>query len=282
MCYDDPTFLCPYCNKRFPKRNKKIHEPYCIKINGPYQKPQINNFQNQNYQNKKQGEEIWTCNICKIPMNKEEKEDHLYAHQLDNQINKGRNRNDNRNLRHNYLNNQINSNNSYNRQRSPSPTFFQESNENNHQENEQFRIPNFPFIIIRRRTNNNEENINQGTNSNNQLNRNLNLMNSNVFFINFLNLIQNLNKKEHPTDKNVLDSLPTTKIEDVSKLDQEQKKCTICLEEYQKGEELIVLPCIHLFHKPCIVNWLKKQNSCPICKFKLTFENIQNQMSNQK
>ena len=107
-------------------------------------------------------------------------------------------------------------------------------------------------------------------------------MNSNVFFINFLNLIQNLNKKEHPTDKNVLDSLPTTKIEDVSKLDQEQKKCTICLEEYQKGEELIVLPCIHLFHKPCIVNWLKKQNSCPICKFKLTFENIQNQMSNQK
>ena len=40
------------------------------------------------------------------------------------------------------------------------------------------------------------------------------------------------------------------------------------------GDKAIILPCIHLFHTECIKNWLKTQNTCPICKFKLTGENL--------
>ena len=74
--------------------------------------------------------------------------------------------------------------------------------------------------------------------------------------------------------------MPETQIEDVSKLDQEKKNCVICLEDFKNHDKAIILPCIHLFHKNCIKNWLKKKNTCPICKFKLTGSNIESQNNN--
>ena len=79
---------------------------------------------------------------------------------------------------------------------------------------------------------------------------------------------------QNPIEQNILDNLPETKIEDINKLDPEKKNCVICLEDFRNGENVINLPCIHLFHKNCINDWLKNQNSCPICKFKLTQENM--------
>eukprot|EP00435_Cladocopium_sp_Y103_P002587 s1051_g1.t1 len=40
-------------------------------------------------------------------------------------------------------------------------------------------------------------------------------------------------------------------------------ECEICLVEYEEGDELIRLPCLHLFHVNCVVPWLQKQRSCP-------------------
>ena len=79
---------------------------------------------------------------------------------------------------------------------------------------------------------------------------------------------------QNPIEQQILDDLPETRIEDINKLDTEKKNCVICLEDFKNGENVINLPCIHLFHKNCIKNWLKNQNSCPICKFKLTKENM--------
>ena len=89
-------------------------------------------------------------------------------------------------------------------------------------------------------------------------------------------LMNNLGNQEHPTDQQIINELPETQIDDVSKLDGEKKNCVICLEDFKNGDKAIVLPCIHLFHTPCIQNWLKTQNCCPICKFKLTIENLNN------
>eukprot|EP00667_Euglena_gracilis_P019351 EG_transcript_20714 len=47
-------------------------------------------------------------------------------------------------------------------------------------------------------------------------------------------------------------------------------QCTICLSEYQKGEEARTLPCWHLYHRECIDRWLKEHRTCPICKADVT------------
>ena len=44
------------------------------------------------------------------------------------------------------------------------------------------------------------------------------------------------------------------------------KKCTICMENFLIGQEILTLPCFHFFHCKCISNWLVKQKLCPICK----------------
>jgi hypothetical protein len=90
-------------------------------------------------------------------------------------------------------------------------------------------------------------------------------------------LLGRLRSRENPTDQEILNELPETTIDDVNKLDPEKKNCVICLEDFKNGDKATVLPCIHMFHTSCIQNWLKTQNSCPICKFKLTGENINSQ-----
>ena len=74
-------------------------------------------------------------------------------------------------------------------------------------------------------------------------------------------------------DKNILDNMEISKIKDIDKLDIDKKKCTICLENYVNGDDSIALPCIHIFHAECIKTWLKDNNSCPICKNEIKFEN---------
>jgi hypothetical protein len=48
-------------------------------------------------------------------------------------------------------------------------------------------------------------------------------------------------------------------------------KCTICLQEYNTNDknkkQYIKLPCNHIFHDSCIIEWLKNYNyKCPICR----------------
>ena len=69
--------------------------------------------------------------------------------------------------------------------------------------------------------------------------------------------------------KNILNKLPEYIINDVSKLPKNKNECTICIEEFKNGDCLITLPCLHLYHKECIENWLNEELNCPVCKFDL-------------
>ncbi|KEF58772.1 uncharacterized protein A1O9_03615 [Exophiala aquamarina CBS 119918] len=46
--------------------------------------------------------------------------------------------------------------------------------------------------------------------------------------------------------------------------------CSICTEDFQKGEELRVLPCNHKFHPDCVDPWLLNvSGTCPLCRIDL-------------
>lgn len=50
-------------------------------------------------------------------------------------------------------------------------------------------------------------------------------------------------------------------------------QCSVCLTDFELQEEVIKLPnCSHIFHPPCITNWLKLHDSCPICRTPLKRE----------
>ncbi|MCQ2819947.1 MAG: hypothetical protein MJ252_21995, partial [archaeon] len=74
---------------------------------------------------------------------------------------------------------------------------------------------------------------------------------------------------EHPADKRAVNELKSFKLTDISKLNEEKKNCSICLEPFQINESVITLPCFHIFHEKCILKWLETQNFCPICRFKI-------------
>jgi hypothetical protein len=42
-----------------------------------------------------------------------------------------------------------------------------------------------------------------------------------------------------------------------------EDKCAICMEQY-KTATMVKLPCGHLYHSICIMEWLKKNNKCPL------------------
>ena len=45
--------------------------------------------------------------------------------------------------------------------------------------------------------------------------------------------------------------------------------CDICLMDYEVGEEVAWSPndaCVHAFHKDCIVDWLLRNENCPLCR----------------
>ena len=99
--------------------------------------------------------------------------------------------------------------------------------------------------------------INHLSNVTNQINNNITYYNNDTF--------------ESPQMEQFLDSLTIKKLDkNVSK-----ENCSICIDNFDKTNKIVKLPCGHYFHRDCANRWLKekaraKQDpSCPNCRFNL-------------
>lgn len=42
--------------------------------------------------------------------------------------------------------------------------------------------------------------------------------------------------------------------------------CSICIETFDLGENLVRTPCNHVFHEHCLSRWLDSRDTCPVCR----------------
>ena len=45
--------------------------------------------------------------------------------------------------------------------------------------------------------------------------------------------------------------------------------CVICLESFNKGQDVYNMPCKHFYHKDCLYKWFKEKKSCPTCRMEV-------------
>jgi hypothetical protein len=69
--------------------------------------------------------------------------------------------------------------------------------------------------------------------------------------------------RKNRVPKSALRKIPTKKYQKTDKYDT----CPICLNEYEEGVKIRLLPCEHVYHIECIDKWLLRNNRfCPVCK----------------
>lgn len=58
----------------------------------------------------------------------------------------------------------------------------------------------------------------------------------------------------------------------INEIDEENKQCSICLEEYDEKSNLNrLMRCKHVFHETCINKWIKTNETCPLCRANVIF-----------
>lgn len=50
---------------------------------------------------------------------------------------------------------------------------------------------------------------------------------------------------------------------------QVRPTCTVCNHDFKIEEEVVRLPCSHVYHDDCITSWLVKRCTCPMCRWEL-------------
>lgn len=71
-----------------------------------------------------------------------------------------------------------------------------------------------------------------------------------------------------PVSKDVIDALPIVEVTDEQVTAKLQ--CSVCWEDFMCKENVRQLPCLHIYHEPCIRPWLELHGTCPICRQNLT------------
>merc|ERR1711916_41091 len=77
--------------------------------------------------------------------------------------------------------------------------------------------------------------------------------------------IQNIRQRRGATAEEIQDHSEVKRYAPKDFPDEEDRKCVICLGEYEEGDDLRRLGCGHNFHIECVDEWLKRNFTCPLC-----------------
>ena len=112
-----------------------------------------------------------------------------------------------------------------------------------------------------------------------------------IFFWNIISYVP-----ESERENKIKEFLNRNKDKKIKKIFNES--CIICLEYFMpeedklkienlfdkkklKQEKTTFLECGHQFHERCIIEWLKTQNKCPLCRIKVKYENDKNKQNRE-
>ena len=85
-------------------------------------------------------------------------------------------------------------------------------------------------------------------------------------------LNRNINHISENEINRIMQYLPSSVLNE--RKEGENDTCIICLGEFNIGDSVTTLPCVHIFHTECIKTWLKSKNSCPVCQYEITLNSI--------
>ncbi|KAF1893845.1 hypothetical protein Lal_00002384 [Lupinus albus] len=68
-----------------------------------------------------------------------------------------------------------------------------------------------------------------------------------------------------PASKAAIESLKKVNLEK----GMSRESCSICLEEFNGEEEVLAMPCKHMYHQECIFHWLQRCDTCPLCRYSM-------------
>ena len=76
-----------------------------------------------------------------------------------------------------------------------------------------------------------------------------------------------------PASKEVVNSLEKVKIDEENlkllRKNSNCENCSVCKDDFELDQQIVNLPCKHVFHEDCLSPWLTERNSCPTCRYEL-------------
>ncbi|WVQ82327.1 hypothetical protein IAT38_004455 [Cryptococcus sp. DSM 104549] len=75
-----------------------------------------------------------------------------------------------------------------------------------------------------------------------------------------------------PANETVIQGLPRSTFDEKSLAASTYKDCPVCKDDYEVGQEVMKVPCGHIFHPDCLQPWLRQNGTCPVCRFSLVGE----------
>ncbi|XP_049396970.1 uncharacterized protein LOC125860952 [Solanum stenotomum] len=83
----------------------------------------------------------------------------------------------------------------------------------------------------------------------------------------FIEENENIDEEIRPANELVEEKLEKVKIEETEL--GSDFVCVICMEKMEVGREATKMPCSHVYHGNCLMNWLGVKRVCPTCRFEL-------------